>query len=195
MTNKEKQMVELRSRYPDMSEEFLELCHLLSDYDKTKRYTDILDTCSTYADIANKVVRLMYVNGDIDDVRAKSEKFLSLLLPLACLGVQGNSHAAVYHVKQMLGNSEVREERKWFESKRREVWRASQKAMAEQQTFPFSKITIEITDPESMRLFIEFLQSAGTKFKEIASEFLLQSEAIDKDDSLILPPVLNSCRI
>lgn len=164
MTNKEKYMAGLRSQHPDDPEEFLEFCCVCHDYDKAKRYADILYTCTTYADIANKVVRPMYINGDIDDMRAKSEKFLELLIPLACLDTKGNGHAAVYHVKRAIDDSKVREERKKLEAKRQEIWRASKREEAEEQGLPFHKIAIEITDPESMRLFIAFLQSAGTKF-------------------------------
>lgn len=164
MTNKEKYIDGLRSQYPDVSEEFLEFCCVFHDYEKAKGYSDILNTCNTYADIANKVVRLMYVNGDIDDTRAKSEKFLNLLIPLACLNTKGNAHTAVYHVKQMLDDSSVREERREQEARRREIWKTSQEAVAEKWSKSSCKITIEITDPESMRLFIAFLQAAGTRF-------------------------------
>ncbi len=157
-------MAELRRQHPKDPEEFLELCCVLHDYDKARSYAGILSTCTRYADIAHKVVRPLYINGDIDDTRAKSEKFLELLIPLACLGTHGKGHAAVYHVKQMLDNANVREERKKLEAKRQEIWRASQVAEMEEQGLPYHKITIEITDPESMRLFIAFLQSAGTRF-------------------------------
>lgn len=81
MTNKEKYIAELRNQHPDDPEEFLEFCSVFHDYNKAKSYGDILYTCTTYADIANKVVRPMYISGDIDDIKAKSEKFLDLLIP------------------------------------------------------------------------------------------------------------------
>lgn len=170
MTNKEKYIADIRSRYPDVSGEFLELCWMLHDYDKAKRYADILSACSTYADIANKVIRPMYINGDIDDTRARSEKFLDRLLPLACLDTPGNGHAAAYHIRQMLNITNAGEEHRRVEAQRREIWRSSQGADAEKPVSPFSKITIEITDTESMELFIAFLRSAGTRFNVTESK-------------------------
>lgn len=164
MTNKEKYIADLRSQYAEEPEEFLELCWVLHDYDKARGYADLLATCTSYADIAQKVIRPMYVGGDIDDIRARSEKFLSLLIPLACLGIVGNSHAAVYHVRQMLDDADVRAERKNLSDKRIESWRAMQETTTAQANIPSCKVTVEITDTESMRMFIDFLQSAGTKF-------------------------------
>lgn len=185
MTNKEKYMAELRNQHPDDPEEFLEFCSVFHDYDKAKKYGDILYTCTTYADIANKAVRLMYINGDIDDTRAKSEKFLNLLMPLACLDTKGNGHAAVYHVKQMLDTTNAREERKRLEAERRKIWQASQEGANTQPAVPFSKIIIEITDPESMRLFIAFLQSAGTKFCVTENRFFHGLTATDRPKECI----------
>lgn len=185
MTNKEKYIAELRNQHPDDPEEFLEFCSVFHDYNKAKNYGDILYTCTTYADIANKVIRPMYISGDIDDTRAKSEKFLNLLIPLACLSTKGNGHAVVYHVKQMLEDSSVREERKRLETQRREIWRSSQEIADKQPTLPFSKIIIEITDPESMRLFIAFLQSAGTKFSVTENRFFHGPTTTDRPKECI----------
>lgn len=164
MTNKEKYIADIRSRHPGVSGEFLELCWVLHDYDKAKSYADILSACPTYTDIANRVIRPMYINGDIDDTRARSERFLGRLLPLACLDIPGNGHAAAYHVRQMLDTTDAREERRRIEARHREIWKAPQGTEAGKPTSPFSKITIEITDTESMELFIAFLRSAGTRF-------------------------------
>lgn len=165
MTNKDKYIAMLHAQHPDMPQEFLDFCTVFCDYDKTRHYADLLSTCTTYADIAEKVIRPMYVSGDIDSVKAKSEKFLKLLLPLACLEVEGTPHAAVYHVKKIIDDKDVREERELLVDKRRRIWRASQEAKAEQQMMPFSRISIEILTPESMQLFLAFLQSAGTRFR------------------------------
>ena len=165
MTNNEKYIAGLRARHPEMPQEFLDFCAVFHDYDKALHYADLLGTCTTYADIAQKVIRPMYVSGDINDVRAKSEKFLALLLPLACLSVEGNPHAAVHHVKKILDDKAVKNERERLEARRRELWHATQQAQAEQQLMPFSRITIEISDTESMRMFLAFLQSAGTRFR------------------------------
>lgn len=165
MTNKEKYIDNLRSQYADEPNEFLELCWLLHDYDKAKAYADLLCACTSYAEIAQQVVCRMYVSGDIDETRARSEKFLSLLIPLACLETGGNSHAAVYHVRQMLDDPNVRKARKNFEEKRLKAWRATQEETAG-QSFPSScKITIEIADVDSMRMFIDFLKFADVRFR------------------------------
>lgn len=165
MTNKDKYIAELRAQHPELPQEFFDFCAAIPDYDKAMHYADLLGTCSTYADIAQKVIRPMYVSGDIDSIRAKSEKFLSLLLPLACLEVKGNPHAAVHHVKKIIDDQKVKDEREQLEAKRRELWQASQTAKAEQQLMPLPRITVEITDTESMQMFLVFLQSAGTRYR------------------------------
>lgn len=165
MTNKDKYIAELRARHPELPQDFFNFCAAIPDFDKAMHYADLLGTCSTYADIAQKVIRPMYVSGDIDSVRAKSENFLELLLPLARLDVKGKPHAAVYHVKKIIDDKDVRDEREQLEAKRRELWHASQQAKAEQQLMPFSRITIEINDAESMKMFLAFLQSAGTHYR------------------------------
>ena len=165
MINKDRYIAELRAQHPELPQEFFDFCAVIPDYDKAMHYTDLLGTCSTYADIARKVIRPMYVSGDIDDVRAKSEKFLALLLPLACLSVKGKPHSALYHVKKIIDDKAVKDEREQLDAKRRELWQASQTAQAEQQLMPFSRITIEILDTESMQMFLAFLQSAGTRFR------------------------------
>ena len=105
----------------------------------------------------------MYVSGDIDSVRAKSEKFLARLLPLTCLSVKGNPYATMDHVKKIINDKAVKLEQ--LEAKRCKLWQASQTAQAEQQLMPFSRITIEINDTESMQMFLAFLLSAGTRFR------------------------------
>ena len=165
MTNKDKYIAELRAQHPELPQEFFDFCAAIPDYDKAMHYADLLGTCSTYADIAQKVIRPMYVSGDIDSVRAKSENFLALLLPLACLSVKGKPHSALYHVKKIIDDKAVKDEREQLDAKRRELWQASQTAQAEQQLMPFSRITIEILDTESMQMFLAFLQSAGTRFR------------------------------
>lgn len=165
MTNKDKYIAELRAQHPELPQEFFDFCAAIPDYDKAMHYANLLGTCSTYEDIAKKVIRPMYVSGDIDDVRAKSEKFLALLLPLARLSVEGKPHSAVHHVKKIIDDKAVKDEREQLDAKRRELWQASQTAQTEQQLMPFSRITIEILDTESMQMFLDFLQSAGTRFR------------------------------
>lgn len=164
MTNKEKYIAEQQARHPELPQEFFDFCAAIPDFDKAMHYADLLGTCSTYADIAQKVIRPMYVSGDIDDVRARSETFLALLLPLARLSVEGKPHSLVHHVKKIIDDKAVKNERDLLDAKRRELWHASQQAKAEQQLMPFSRITIEILDAESMQMFLAFLQSAGTRF-------------------------------
>lgn len=85
----------------------------------------------------------------------------------------------------MLKTTNAGEERKRLEAERRKIWRASQEAADKQQTLPFSKIIIEITDPESMRLFIAFLQSAGTKFSVMENRFFHGSTVTDRPKECI----------
>lgn len=170
MSNKEKYIAELRAQHPDAPIEFLEFCYILRDYDKATKYADELASCTNYRDIANKVVYLMYINGDIDEQRAKSEKFLETLIPLACLDFKGNGHAAVHHVRNMFVQSDAHARRKDFAAERAAIWHASQKALAEEKTMQMPKIEIQITDINSMRLFLSFLESAGTKYTVIENK-------------------------
>ena len=156
-------MGELRCLYPDASDEMLELSSVFHDYAKAQSYADLLVSCTTYADIAHKVVCRMYVNGDIDSTRAKSEKFLKLLLPFACLDKHGNGHAAAYHVRRAIDDPLVREERKKADARRRELWHHSNAAEAEGRSVPTFKITLEITSLQSMERLLEFLRSAGSQ--------------------------------
>lgn len=165
MTNNEKYIAQLKAEHPELPQKFFDFCAVLGNYDKASHYADLLATCTNYDDIAEKVIRPMYVNDDIDEVRVKSEKFLALLLPLACLPVEGKAHAAVHHVKKVVDDKMVNKERQEIKEQRKQLWKASQLAKEEGQALPFSRITIEITDTESMRLFIDFLQSAGTRYK------------------------------
>ena len=165
MTNKHSYIESLRSGHSDAPEEFFELCWLLHDEKKARSYADILSACTSYADIAQKVVRPMYVSGEIDILRARSEKFLGLLISLACLDKPGNAHSAAYHVRQMLNNDpDISRERRQLEGMRQKAWRDKQVAEAAQPSAPSCKIIMEINDPECMHMLIEFLRSSGAKY-------------------------------
>ena len=171
MTNKHSYIDSLRSRHADAPEEFFELCWLLHDEQKARSYADTLSACTSYADIAQKVVRPMYVSGEIDRLRACSEKFLGLLIPLACLDRSGNAHSAAYHVRQMLNNDpDISRERSQLEEMRQKAWRDKQEAEIAQPSAPSCKIIMEINDPECMRMLIEFLRSSGAKYSVLSEE-------------------------
>lgn len=165
MGKREKYIADIRQEHPEAPEELIALCVELHDYDKATHYADLLGACNNYADIAEKVIRPMYVSGDIDDTKAVKESFIQKLLPLACLDVEGKAHSAVHHVKKMLDGKNVRNERQRLDDKRRELWHKAEETKAKMQVNLSDRVIIEITDTEAMQMFIEFMQSAGTRMR------------------------------
>ncbi len=109
---KDKYIKSLRERYPEEPDEVLELAWRFHGVEKAREYVEVLNGCNSYADVANKAIRQMYVSGDIDSITAVSEKFIALLLPFTCMGKQGKPHSVTYHVRKMLDDDKVKAERK-----------------------------------------------------------------------------------
>lgn len=103
----------LKNRYPEEEEGVLLLaCYLDSKVERAKECKEKLETCIDYRDIAQKVVRPLYVNCDIDEEKARSKGLLMTLLPLTVYGKQGKYNSLLYHISLMLTEKEVKEQRR-----------------------------------------------------------------------------------
>lgn len=119
--NKEEYKTSLRRHYPTEPEEVLELAWHFHSVEKAKRYIALLETCNHNADLALKVVRKMYVSCDVDAVKAVSEKFIKTLLPFTCMEKSARPHSVAYHIRNMLGDDQVKAERKAEEERLRQI--------------------------------------------------------------------------
>lgn len=117
---------DLRRHYPGKRDEVYELAFRFHSMDKALEYSELLSTCNNYTAIAQKVVRRMYVLGEIYEQEARSEAFLAILVALACLSANSNAHAAMYHVKNMLCEADVVAEVKALRAKQHKEFLAMQ---------------------------------------------------------------------
>lgn len=102
----------LKKRYPDENEAtLLFACYLHDKLELALQYKDQLETCSNNRDIAQIVVRPLYVNEEIDDVRAKNGGFINSMLALTSFSKQGKVTSVRYHIAKMLDENEVKLER------------------------------------------------------------------------------------
>lgn len=102
----------LKKRYPDENEDtLLFACYLHDKLDLALQYKDKLGSCSNNRDIAQIVVRPLYINEEIDDVRAKNGGFIYSMLALTSFGKQGKVTSVRYHIAKMLDETEVKLER------------------------------------------------------------------------------------
>lgn len=98
---------QMGQRHPEASGELLELAWHLHSVEKAESYARELRECGSYADIANKVIREMYVNGDIDARKACGARFIESLLPFVCMDRKPKAHSVAYHVRNMLREKKV----------------------------------------------------------------------------------------
>lgn len=99
-------------RYPDENEDtLLFACYLHDKLELALQYKDKLEACSNNRDIAQIVVRPLYVNEEIDDVRAKNGGFINSMLALTSFSKQGKVTSVRYHIAKMLDENEVKLER------------------------------------------------------------------------------------
>ena len=102
----------MKIRYPDENEDtLLFACYLHDKLELALQYKDKLEACSTNRDIAQIVVRQLYVNEEIDDVRAKNGGFINSMLALTSFSKQGKVTSVRYHIAKMLDENEVKLER------------------------------------------------------------------------------------
>ena len=148
----------LQLRHPEEPLEIIRLaCYLGDDIAKTKAYASILQTCNDYRDIANKVVKDMYVKCLIDKVTAQKEKtFITFLLALCPNVKDGNPHSARYHINLMLESPEVEKEREEYARKLRNEWNGWNGGDKQRVTIEISSRYREVTMP-----IIESLAKSG----------------------------------
>ena len=148
----------LQLRHPEEPLEIIRLaCYLGDDIAKTKAYASILQTCNDYRDIANKVVKDMYVKCLVDKVTAQKEKtFISFLLALCPYVKDGNPHSARYHINLMLESPEVEKEREEYARKLRNEWNGGNGGDKQRVTIEISSRYREVTMP-----IIESLAQSG----------------------------------
>lgn len=102
----------LKRRYPDENEDtLLFACYLHDNLELSLLYKKKLEACSSYRDIAQTIVRPLYVSEEIDSIRAKKGDFILSMLALTSFGKQGKVTSARYHIVNMLNEKEVQQER------------------------------------------------------------------------------------
>lgn len=110
--NIEEHLKIMKIRYPDENEDtLLFACYLHDKLELALQYKDKLEACSNNRDIAQIVVRQLYVNEEIDDVRAKNGGFINSMLALTSFSKQGKVTSVRYHIAKMLDENEVKLER------------------------------------------------------------------------------------
>lgn len=143
---------QMGQRHPEASGELLELAWHLHSVEKAESYARELRECGSYADIANKVIREMYVNGDIDARKACGARFIESLLPFACMDRKPKAHSVAYHVRNMLREKEVIAARQRNLSAKRGEARRGKYAIQAQ-------FNITTDSKEVFTLFRQFFQS------------------------------------
>ena len=148
----------LQKKHPEEPLEIIRLaCFLGDDIAQTKAYASILQTCNDYRDIANKVVKDMYVKCLVDKVTAQKEKtFITYLLSLCPNVKDGNPHSARYHINLMLESPEVEKEREEYARKLRNEWNGGNGGDKQRVTIEISSRYREVTMP-----IIESLAKSG----------------------------------
>lgn len=167
MSGKTTYLSEIRAQHPDLSEELLELTWHLHDVEKARRYGAQLNACTDYPSIVHRVVRTMYVMDEIDMQKAKSEKFLDLLVSMACLEKPGNGHAAVYYVRQMLDEKAVQEERTRFKEHCRQFRWLSQSKFPDQMVV---QLQLVVRDAKVVPGLLDYLLSVGGTVVQATAE-------------------------
>ena len=107
ISGKERFINMIAAKHPEESKEMLELAWHFHSLDKAKMYSEILGCCNSYADIASKAIREMFVEGDIDSQKAVNTIFINALLPFTNLEREGVPHSVVYHIKKVLEDKDV----------------------------------------------------------------------------------------
>ena len=159
--NKEEYKKSLHRHYPEEPDNVLELAWHFHGMEKAKKYIKLLETCNHNADLAIKAIRAMYVSCDIDEVKAVSEKFITVLLPFTCMEKTAKPHSVTFHVRKMLDDCDVKAERKTEEARLRQACLTRQRANSPSRT---ADVTIQIrfqTDNEDLIRQIMQLASAS----------------------------------
>lgn len=181
--SKESCIESLRIRYPDEPAEVLELAWRFHSMEKAKKYIAMLETCNSNADVAWKVVRLMYISGDIDEVLVTQESFLSTLLPFTSLPKESKAHSVAHHTRNMLRDKEVIAMRKEFKA----AWMKQHLARLHPEVPRIADVTIQIQFRTSDEKIIRHLMQLASQCDGV----VVKVEG-RKDDS-ILPGSFACC--
>ena len=160
----------LKKRYPDENEAtLLFACYLHDKLELALQYKEKLEACSNNRDIAQIVVRPLYVNEEIDDVRAKNGGFIYSMLALTSFSKQGKVTSVRYHIAKMLDENEVKLERNiHIQSRLKLTQKTEQKEsvpMVHTDISSSSSNEIVIVVPKektnAVRLVLQGMQTAG----------------------------------
>lgn len=143
--NKEEYKKLLLNSYPNEPDTVLELAWHFHSVEKAKKYIGLLETCTRNADLATKVIRMMYVACDVDSVKAVSEKFITTLLPFTCMEKSANPHSVAYHIRKILDDDEVKAERRAEENRLKQIRTIREEEHAIPQVSGTSVRTTDIT--------------------------------------------------
>lgn len=157
----------MKIRYPDENEDtLLFACYLHDKLELALQYKDKLEACSNNRDIAQIVVRPLYVNEEIDDVRAKNGGFINSMLALTSFSKQGKVTSVRYHIAKMLDENEVKLERNiHIQSRLKLSQKKEQKENVPMVHTSSSSNEIVIVVPKektnAVRLVLQGMQTAG----------------------------------
>lgn len=131
---------------------------------KAKQCIEELVKCTSYADLANKVIRALYLSCEIDSAKALQLSFLSDLLPFTSMDRVGNPHSAAYHVRKMLRDENVQRERKKAEQRLLESYRNSLQDVGSSRTVHADiHISLHTDNEELIRKLHELLSDQAWK--------------------------------
>ena len=160
----------LKKRYPDENEAtLLFACYLHDKLELALQYKEKLEACSNNRDIAQIVVRPLYVNEEIDDVRAKNGGFIYSMLALTSFTKQGKVTSVCYHIAKMLDENEVKLERNiHIQSRLKLSQKTEQKENVPMVHTDFSSsssneivIVVPKEKTNAVRLVLQGMQTAG----------------------------------
>lgn len=149
-----------KRRYPEATEELLELSWQLFDYGKAKECVGPLARCVDNHDIAWDVIRRLYVHGAIDDRKAVSERFIESLLPFTSMDRKPLAHSVAYHVRNMLADRDTRAARRRHLAEERD--RTGMEKYAIQV-----RLNITTNDKEIVNAFAKLTRSLRAEFSRI----------------------------
>lgn len=168
--NIEEHLKIMKIRYPDENEDtLLFACYLHDKLELALQYKYKLETCSNNRDIAQIVVRPLYVNEEIDDVRAKNGGFINSMLALTSFSKQGKVTSVRYHIAKMLDENEVKLERNiHIQSRLKLSQKTEQKENVPMVHTDFSSsssneivIVVPKEKTNAVRLVLQGMQTAG----------------------------------
>lgn len=158
MKSKHDYIAEISKENPDLTPEQLELGWHLHDVKKARHYSALLGACTDYASVVNKVLIPLYIIDEVDKQKTRNERFLDLLVSMACFEKPGNGHAAVYYVKQLLDTPPVEADRAQFKKLLKwKMWR-SELQYPNQMVV---QLQILVRDPNDVSNLLEFLLASG----------------------------------